>query len=334
MTTTFKRFDEDDIVKANPTEVTMGLWTGDTGSLTLFRTSSAQAASVSGQYYINVYDVDPAVNTDAEVQFAIAYGHRTGGGATTLENDDSATLATKATYSQYRNLLLDPDDPQFTFAGNYNSDSIYIINIARSRLKERLDPGNWSLKIGGTTFIDDSGQTLGATFGKAGEVFNIVEGTLTGASGSTVVSTTAGGGGYGLVYPALGIIVLNGDALDAKVALGTVKTTTVNSKNHLKLLTAIQSGADFQARSAETVSSTHYFVRLRNKEFNYTNNPTFFNESNGAIENTDFIRDPRVYPTTVGLYNDDNELCAVAKLSKPVQKSFDKELLVRCRLDF
>jgi len=44
--------------------------------------------------------------------------------------------------------------------------------------------------------------------------------------------------------------------------------------------------------------------------------------------------DPKVYITTVGLYNDNNELLATAKLSKPVQKSFDRELLVKVRLDY
>jgi hypothetical protein len=93
-------------------------------------------------------------------------------------------------------------------------------------------------------------------------------------------------------------------------------------------------GGDFQARSAETISSTHYFVRLRNKDFNYTNNPTFYNNTNGQILNDDFVEDPRVFPTSVGLYNSRNELLAIAKLSRPLEKSFDKEALIRVRLDF
>ena len=47
-----------------------------------------------------------------------------------------------------------------------------------------------------------------------------------------------------------------------------------------------------------------------------------------------FINNPTVYPTTVGLYNDNNDLLAVAKLSKPIQKDFTKEALVRVKLDF
>ena len=136
------------------------------------------------------------------------------------------------------------------------------------------------------------------------------------------------------MYPSLGLIVLNGDAIAETTGVTATFTTGSNQLNHLKLLTGIRTGADFQARSSEIISSTHYFVRLRNKEFNYTNNPTFVNEANGAIENTDFIRDPQVYVTTIGLYNDANECVATAKMSGPTRKSFDRELLIRARLDF
>jgi len=44
--------------------------------------------------------------------------------------------------------------------------------------------------------------------------------------------------------------------------------------------------------------------------------------------------DPKVYITTVGLYNDDNELLAIAKLSKPILKSKSREALIKVKLDF
>jgi hypothetical protein len=44
--------------------------------------------------------------------------------------------------------------------------------------------------------------------------------------------------------------------------------------------------------------------------------------------------DPKVYMTTVGMYNDSNELLAVAKLSKPLLKSFSREAIVKVKLDF
>jgi hypothetical protein len=346
----FKAFEDDDIVRANPTEVTFGIWTGDTGSLANFYTG-AQSASLSGQYYWNVYNINPS-SSDAEIQFAVSYGHRLGGGNFTLTEDDNATLSTQATYHQYRNLLLEPDEPQFVFFNAAASDQIYIINIQRARLKETLDPGNWVLTLSGNsgsfTFIDDSGQTLGASFGKTGAVFNVVSGSLTGVSGSTIATyTSSNAQGFGLVYPELGIIVLNPDAISktigmfsgsyaisSSVAFAPFTGSGVTAYNQAGLLNAIKGGGDFQARSAETISSTHYFVRLRNKEFNYSNNPTFFDDTNGVLRNADFIQNPVVYATTIGLYSSANELLAVAKTSQPIQKSFDTELLLRVRLDW
>jgi hypothetical protein len=248
-----------------------------------------------------------------------------------------------------------------------------------------------------STFIDDSGQTLGALTAnsKAGRVFNIISGALSTTSGSISSSTNAttwgtGGPGYGLVYPDLGIIVLNPDAIGPAVGFyvtastistntgsaassslttplyarttdfsaGTITTvasyapvtqsfteTNWASKksayNHVALFTSINNAVSatnydkgFRARSAETISSTHYFIRLRNKEYNYSNNSTFYNPDNGALVQSDFKNSPQVYVTTVGLYNDANELLAVAKLSKPVRKSFDEEILLRVRLDY
>lgn len=370
----------DDIVVANQTTVTLGLWSGDTGSLMSFYSSSTQM-SASGEYYFDLYDKNPATDSTAEVQFAVAYGNIDGGGTPTLAQDELATLSTEATYLQYKNILLDPSEDTFTFNGA-PSNHIYVVNIARSRLREQLDPGNWLITLSGShgsfTFIDDSFQTLSATskFAKSGRIFNVISGSLTGTSGSTAAATSSSlGRGFGLVYPDLGIIVLNPDAIIPTVgflsasdsnsgcgntedfyystaagsagkpfapytgslvgtALGKGVGTPAPQYNHDGLIRSIVLGKDFQARSAETISSTHYFVRLRNKDFNYSNNPTFYNNTNGQVLNEDFVQNPHVYATTIGLYNDNNELLAVAKMSRPLEKTFDSEALVRVRLDF
>ena len=46
------------------------------------------------------------------------------------------------------------------------------------------------------------------------------------------------------------------------------------------------------------------------------------------------INTPQSYMTTVGLYNDNNDLLAVAKLSRPLLKDFTKESLIRIKLDY
>lgn len=392
----YSRFTPDDLVEANPTVVTTGLWSNDTGSLESSLFASTTQLTTAQEYYYDAYSTDPDSSALAEVQFSVTYGHINGGGSPTLANNELATLPTKAIYSQYRNLLLDPSDTKFSFQG-VESDHIYVINFQRARIREQLDPGNWELPLSGArgivTFIDDSGQTLGALTAnsKAGRVFNVISGSISAATGvvsASLNSTTWGvnGPGYGLVYPDLGIIVLNPDAigpavgflisssglLTGSVASGSITTplydtpnrtilesaTTVpfapvtrslsddgwgtrkSAYNHAALFVAINKAINsayergFQARSAETISSTHYFVRLRNKQFNYSNNPTFFNSSNGSLVQSEFRNNPKVYVTSVGLYNDQNELLAVAKLSKPVRKSFDEEVLLRVRLDF
>lgn len=352
----FKRFTEFDQITGKVEIVTTGLWSGDTGSLSTFFTSSTQATAASSEYYLNVYDKDPASDTSAAVQYAIAYGHKTGGGSTSLVVDDNSTQATKATYAQYAQILLDEDETLFTFtdgtdAGGATSNQIYVINVARARYKEEMDAGNWSIQISGSngisTFIDDSGKKFSDRVGKAGRVFNIASGSLNlgTENEATVQSTTASNGeGYGLFYPDQGILVFNptalhdtiGSSLDSgSVSIAEPYTgTDREGKNQFLLHHAIKGGGDFQARRTENVSTAHYFVRATNREFNFSNNPTFTTGSDGTFTESTFVRNPRTFITTVGLYSNANELLAVAKTSQPIPKSFDKEVLIKVKLDF
>ena len=46
------------------------------------------------------------------------------------------------------------------------------------------------------------------------------------------------------------------------------------------------------------------------------------------------IDSPQAYITSVGLYNDNNDLLGIAKLSRPLLKDFTKESLIRVKLDY
>jgi len=358
----YKKFGTIDKVTNRTEIVTSGIWSGDTGSLNVNSTytSSVQIAGVSGKYYIDVYN-GLTSSTASEVQFSIAYGDVDGFGAPTLTQDDSSTLPTKATYNQYRNILLDSADPYFSVysgstAGGHDLREFYAININRARYKERLDPGNISIKLAGATgvvtLIDDSGGT-DENVTTSGRVYNMVSGALNIGSALTAsinTYTSSNGQGWGLFYPDMGIILLNPDALAGKVNsnLGaasssiagiyhnnsTSASVRVGTSGSLALLQALASGSDFQVRRTENVSTSHYFVRANNREFNFSNNPTFTTGSVGAFVQSLFERDPRVYITSVGLYDDANELLAVAKTSKPIEKSFDKEIAIKVKLDF
>lgn len=361
----YKRFGDFDKVNAKVEVVTTGLWTGDSGSLTNFLTASVQTTAASGYYYANVYDYNPVTFSDsAEIQFAIAYGHVNGSGSMTLDINDSALLATKATYAQYRSMLLDPTDTKFSFLNSANTlqdcNTVYIINVARGRYREKMDAGNWSLKLtadnGTFTFIDDSGKKFGDDLGLSGRTFRVVSGSLNlGTENQATINATTDvstGQGFGLFYPDRGIIVLNADAIGA--TLGNIANQTIYTKdgaiiqsgsvtpshlttseqfNQYRLLQAIKRGGDFEARRTENISTQHFFVRATNREFNYSNNPTYIDGDGFFVEGT-FETDPQTFITTVGLLNDSNELIAVAKTSQPIVKSFDKEVLIKVKLSF
>jgi hypothetical protein len=112
-----------------------------------------------------------------------------------------------------------------------------------------------------------------------------------------------------------------------------VETVVADTQNHKTLVQAIDNGGDFQARRTENVSTQHFFVRATNREFNYSNNPTY-TKADGTFSETTFENDPQTYITTVGLLNNSNELIAVAKTSQPINKSFDKEVLIKVKLSF
>jgi hypothetical protein len=352
----YKRFGEFDKVNAKTEVVTTGLWSGDEGQLTSFSTSSTQVGQDSGQYYYNVYNYNPQLTASAEVQFAVAYGHVDGSGSVTLDNNPNSLLASKATYAQYRSMLLDPTDSKFSFENSSNiatdANGIYVINLSRSRFREKMDAGNWSLKLSGSnglfTLIDNSGKKFSDEDGLSGRVFKVVSGSLNlGTQNEATINTTtaSNGEGLGLFYPDRGIIVLNATAVGSLVGnvgeVGFLNTGSLSggtaitheAYNHKLLYYAIKKGVDFDARRTENISTQHFFVRATNREFNYSNNPTYV-KTDGTFVETTFKTDPYTYITTIGLLNDANELIAVAKTSQPIPKSFDKEVLIKVKLSF
>jgi hypothetical protein len=213
--------------------------------------------------------------------------------------------------------------------------------MARARMREKVDPGNWELHLsssaGTVKLIDDSGATTDPTVSQGGRVFNVVSGSI--ASGTAVTDTAAASettdGAYGLFYPDMGIMILNGQKLDqGYLALATNTASNAAHNNTGKLYNSVSASSYFVARREEQLSTTHYFCRLTNKKYNFSTNPTFFTQSDGSLTVSSMQNDPKVYMTTVGMYNDSNELLAVAKLSKPLLKSFSREAIVKVKLDF
>jgi len=353
----YTKFDTVNDIVDNQTEtVTQGLWSDNVASLTTFFTSSEQTTS-QRRYYVDTYHKTPAA-TGSAVQFSLAFGHALGSGSDSQgQLNDSPS---KAIYSQYRQLLLNPNDTRFTTAGSGSTDYVYVVNFKRNRLKERLDAGNFELPLrymsasldtnatGSNvdvsssvvyTLIDDS-TLADPTVGDSGKIYNIVSGSINdGVYNSTAPVY------WGLAYPDHGVLVLDGKMLDQQLNFQTNTGSSSEGNNHFRLFHSISGSSlltnpatsdpyGFLARNSEKITSTHYFVRIKNGEYNFSNNPSYTTGSDGLIQQSTFISDPKTYITTVGLYNDSQELLAVAKLSKPLLKSFQREALIRVKLDF
>jgi hypothetical protein len=356
----FKRFTNDAISTSQREVVTAPLWSGEQSKLSTVFTSSAQSDNEKRYYYEIFNSQSNAVG--AESQFSITYGDIAASGSSTGSfGFDTLDYPTKAIYAQYRQLLL-TNQNLFKFQNDETSEYIYVVNVNRSRFKDRMDTNTWQLNlmhINGTgsallgqvvvsssnkvvSLIDDSGQSTTESATLGGRVFNVRSGSL--VNGIYTADTTP----WGLFYPDYGIIVLNGKALDTSASFSTARTTAGSgsefgggANNTFRLWTSISGAMSydstnlaFQGATSEVISSTYYYARLLNNEFNYTGNPSFYSGSRNELKWPGMYNDPRVYLTTVGLYDDNYQLLAVAKLNEAVAKTFDKEVVIKVKLDY
>ena len=333
----FKTFDPEDFVVSSDSIVST-LWSTDSPTLTTFFTSSIQESNSSGDYYLSVYQT-ASTDDNAAVQFDIAYADILGSGSTLYNSAVPENSYTKTIYGQYRALILEDENASFIFGTDTNvitGSNFWVISVERARYKESLFPGSLNLTLsgsGGTLKLTDNSNDVSInTFIGSTRVFQLVSGS----NGSAIAGGgyVAGSGSYGLVFPDLGTILLNPSAISQSIQVAPSRSNNSDGFNPRRLYDAVSLGASFSLNSQETLTSDYIFVRARNSEFNYSENPTFISGSTGEVIYDEFINSPQTYITTVGMYNDQNELLAVAKLSRPLIKDFTKEALVRVKLDF
>lgn len=368
----FSQFTKDDIVSGRINQVSSGLFgSGDLQvSQSLFTTSSTQGRQLTGstpydvkngQYYVDVY-------YDSEQYFAVAYGDYANTGSSQYDNPSYSvpvlTNETKVIYTQYKNTLLQPGDTLFSFASGsvdnpVDSEAIFAVNYSADKFKDQIDPGQIQLNLSGAngvySYIDDS-QVVNKSLG----VYNLISGSIVnGVPTPYLKNSSVVYEGIGLFYPTNGVVIFNAINLDKRVNVTTSSPGSgqiVSRGNYPNSTSTVVDGhwrvwtrqffkslkgttKLMSVRKSEFVPSTNYFVRVKNREFNYSNNPTFVSDgtdgkTKGTIIYQDLINNPRTYITSVGLYDINNELLAIGKLSRPTQKSFDNELLIKVRIDF
>ena len=322
----FSRYNPEDSVISAET-VVRGAWNNDSNQLLSFYTASGYS-----EYYLDIYQSNPTIPTTGnDTQFDIQYGNINGSGSLPINPNIPGYSPSRVVYGQYRNLVYGTETTNFSFDGGvHTANDIYVINVSRARYKQSLQPGSLNLTLGsgsnGTiSLIDDSTTTSLTRFIGENKVYYLISGSLT--NGAYNTTTT-----YGIVLPDLGFIVLDASgSLSKFIQAPNQGVTTVN--NHVKLYNSIVSGSNFTLQSQEVISSRYFFTRVKNSDFNYTTNPSIIDDNGNILYNT-LINNPQVFITTVGQYNDNNELLAVAKLSKPLLKDFTKEALIRIKLDY
>ena len=200
-----------------------------------------------------------------------------------------------------------------------------------------------NLKTGSNvlSLTDNSQIQTTATFINNTQYYTLVSGS----QGSVYSSAGTPSGSYGYVFPDMGLIMLNPNALQCpsgsngleigwnRSSSSTTPPSPFYDYNNRTVYQLISSSGDFSLQAAEVLSSNFIFCRAKNADYNYTANPTII-DSDGNLIYNQLIYSPVTYITAIGLYNDSNELLAVAKLSKPLQKDFTKETLVRVKLDY
>ena len=342
----FKRFDQQDVV-VSAESVSTPLWSGNVTALSSFYTSSTQVGGPSGDYYYNIYQTGSA-DESSRVQFSLTYGNKNGKGSIDYNPNVPGKSPSSTIYGQYRSLVLGDEDSDFVF-GSIPSNHFYAIAIDRARYKEKLLPGTLDLVLATSpsssiTLTDNSQVVSTVTFTDSGREYELVSGSLGTINSSVQVDGhTVAAGSYGKLYPDIGVILLNANALQADYSNGglglSIKESTGiihddgKSTNIQKAFDLFDIGGKFRIQSEETISSNFVFVRARNNEFNYSSNPSLITGS-GEIRHNVMINSPQSYVTSVGLYNDNNDLLAIAKLSRPLLKDFTKESLIRVKLDY
>jgi hypothetical protein len=303
------------------------------------------------KYYLTV--LNEAENTrDSYHQFDITYCHISGSGSSHVEGEVDLYPA-KAMYRKYMLECFGHTNGKFPFKNGKNGDYFYAIQLDRNQFKEKLDLGNFELSLcelssSGTqshgtstrffTLIDESKDSKQEIVTNEGvqEYYYVTSGSIRDGVYNEVEDDA-----WGIVFPKMGLIILDGVVMDQSCSFNTI-TGSVDGQNSKRLFLSISGAAvptlyrpssSFFARSFETFLTETYFCRADVHEFNTSTNYTYVSGSNGFLKYDYFKNNPHSYITTVGLYNRKKELLAVGKLRNPILKNDGKvrifEVVVR-----
>lgn len=215
---------------------------------------------------------------------------------------------------------------------------VFFVNLSRLLTKDEIKKGSVSITLGTASYGAPFGGTVTYSDSNATET----GGTLNTVGGDYgVLLNAANNLTGGIVFYQAGVMVLTASAFSGTLGL---PSDFYNGLSLADVMTgsAISASADafrhrmqnLQFNNSTEINSTVYFCRAPHNKFNYSSNPTYLSGGSIRVKNNVRSNPPIAYTTTIGLYNSQNELLAVAKLSEPLRKDPTNELTLRVRLDY
>lgn len=280
-----------------------------------------------GGYWQTVYDASPTSALSTPL-FDITFGMATGSVYNVQATSTSSCTEKIKIHRQIAALLLGDPDARFTINSTARSEAIFLV-FKRNILKDELKKGTVALTINSQTPTQYTASDAGAASSFKQTVGGDYAPLKYNGTGSEV----------GQVWYQAGIIVLPPDLAWGAIPLWSGSTSLINEESSGSI-THIVSGfrnhvEQVQVNNQTNLQSSVYFCRALNNEFNYSSNPTF-TDSTGLIRVTSGsnVLTTQTYITTVGLYDENDNLLAVGKTNKPILKSPQTEAILRLRLDY
>ena len=190
-----------------------------------------------------------------------------------------------------------------------SGDSVGVISIPSNLFGEYIKPGTFTLSYESGSFTDDGEGNLLFNSDKIGDI----------------------------IYEH-GMIILTSDGIPGQDGYGYVSygSTTYGEGDELFILDIINSQQlTCSFDSTITIYESQYKCTIRENEFNFSQNPTLISGSSNSGIIYDYATGSYFNPyiTTIGLYNNNKELIAVAKLSQPLPLSSVTDTTVMVNLD-
>lgn len=239
------------------------------------------------------------------------------------------------------------DEDGDILAGGTKLDDVIFVNFARLLTKDEIKKGTFALTLGvSSSYANAMNQRvlIQDTSGSDGYLVNspVGEYGILFATNNTGTPLATDDVKCGLIFYQAGICALTSSIFQGLLTTAA-SASSAGAASFSDILTGsnIETLADsfrhriynLQFNNTVELNSSVYFCRVNHNEFNYSTNPTYLSGSKIRVK-TQSSDLPVSYITTVGLYNDNNELLATAKLSEPLKKSSDTEFTIRVRLDY